>query len=494
MRHVRRFAPLLALWAATACGAPPAPAPGPPDVLLVVLDTVRADRLSTYGHTRPTAPRLDALAGLGVVFDDVTAAAPWTWPSHASIFTGEPPHVHGAHLAGGADASVHFGMGVSPLRPEVTTLAERFAAGGYRTEALVVNHWLHPSLGLLRGFERAHHFDRDAALFEAARRTTGRRDERPLFLFVNVMTAHSPFRDGPGDWGLADRAFLDPERAPAWVRPYLTPDLPRGVHLSQVDDSGRPSGVIRHSTGDLVIPPEDLEKLLALYDASVAGADFVLGRLLDTWIDAGRDGVVAVTSDHGEGFGEHGLLDHRATVYPEVLAVPLVIAAPGLPSGTRVATPVSLVSLHDTLLDLAGLDHGGRSLVPLARGDAPPDPPVLAARASADPFWASHAGEHFAQDWHLLRAGDWALVHGSHPDTPPELYDLRRDPRMTTDVSRTHPERTARLLAEARARSGAGADAAGPDRAPAAVLDIPAEVAQGLRDLGYAAPPAAPAP
>ena len=484
MCRVRCFAALLAFCAALACGpAPEPPARAAPDVLLVVLDTVRADRLSAYGHDRPTSPRLDALARLGVLFEDVTAPAPWTWPSHASIFTGLPPAQHGAELA--SDGGVErFGLSVRPLRGDVTTLAERFRAAGYRTSALVVNDWLHPELGLLRGFEQTHHFDRDAALIRAAPAVVAAADPRPLFLFVNVMTAHSPFRDGPGPWALPDRDFRDPERAPAWVRPYLTEDLPRGVHLSQVDAGGGASGAIRHAAGELEVPPEDLEKLMALYDASIAGADYVLGRVLDAWLDAQRAGVVAVTSDHGEGFGEHGMLDHRASVYPEVLRVPLVIAAPDrLPAARRVAAPVALTSLHDTLLALAGLPAGDASLLPLLDGG--PAPEHVTASAGSDRAWARHAGGRFARGWRLYRRGNWALVHDERGGSA-ELYHLGRDPGMTRDLAGAEPARTAELLDASRAHQARVGTEAGT-RATAA-LDIPDGLADRLRSLGYAAP------
>jgi arylsulfatase A-like enzyme len=136
-----------------------------PSVLLVVLDTVRADRVSSYGYRRPTTPQLDAVAAAGVLFEDVSAPAPWTWPSHASLFTGEPPWVHGAHLVlERDDASSILGMSVSPMRGDLPTLAERFGASGYRSVASVANDWLGPELGLMRGFDSVEVFGTDAGV------------------------------------------------------------------------------------------------------------------------------------------------------------------------------------------------------------------------------------------------------------------------------------------------------------------------------------------
>jgi len=471
---------VLGLWA---CDAPErAASPTRPDVLLVVLDTVRADHTSTYGYARETTPRLDALAEVGVVFEDVTAPAPWTWPSHASLFTGEPPWIHGAHLVAGTgspETQDRFGMAVGSLRPDLPTLAERFAASGYRTHALVVNDWLNPDLGLLRGFEHAELFESDARLIEAAARVMAEPDERPLLLFLNVMTAHSPFRDGPGPWALPDRDFLDPESAPVWVRPYLTSDLPRGVHLSQVEARGGATGVVRYAAGQLEIPRPDMTKLRRLYDAGVRGADFVLGRVLERWIAKSPHGVVAVTSDHGESFGEHGALDHRVSLYPEVLRVPLVVAAPDrLPAGARVGEPVGLHDLHPTLLDLAGIETPSRSLVSLTGGGEAREP--IVAAAWPDPVWAEHAGGRFSRHWRLFRRGPWALLIPDGDVKDAELYDLASDPDMREDLAAREPERLKTLADAAAAHFGAQrGDAFTPP------LEIPDAVADQLQRLGY---------
>jgi arylsulfatase A-like enzyme len=470
--------------ALAACGEVDPAAKPRPDVLLVVLDTLRADHSSSYGQARETTPRLDALAELGVVFEDVSAAAPWTWPSHASLFTGESPWVHGAHLVppsrASASALAHFGMSVGSLRADLPTLAERFAAGGYRTVALVVNEWLAPELGLLRGFETAELLESDARLIEAATRELAAPDDRPLFLFVNVMSAHSPFREGPGPWALSDPAFLDPATAPEWVRPYLTSDLPRGVHLSQVAEGHTATGVVRFAAGELAIPESDLAKLRQVYAAGVRAADFVLGRLLEPFAARSPDGIVAVTSDHGEGFGEHGTLDHRASLYPEVLRVPLVLAAPGrLPAGARVEAPVSLQHLHPTLLELARLGPAAGSFAGLAEGRGEPAP--VAAAAWPDPVWAEHAGARFGWEWRLYRRGDWALVLPLDDPRAAELYHLPTDPGMRRDRAASEPERLAALAREAGPQLGTGEEAVAT-----APLAIPDRVAARLKRLGYA--------
>ena len=139
---------MLALGIAAATCGGHLVAPRHPDVLLVVLDTVRADRLSAYGHERPTDLYLSALAeASGVLFEGVTAPAPWTWPSHASLFTGEVPWVHGAHLAlleSEDERFHHAGINATRMREDLPTLAERFSEAGYRTVSLSANQWLAP--------------------------------------------------------------------------------------------------------------------------------------------------------------------------------------------------------------------------------------------------------------------------------------------------------------------------------------------------------------
>jgi arylsulfatase A-like enzyme len=460
----------LAALLALACGRVEAPR----DVLLVVLDTVRADRTSTYGHVRPTSIQMDALARAGVVFEDVTAPAPWTYPSHASLFTGEPPWVHGAHMMLERPELVFGGVAVSRMRSDLPTLAERFAAAGYRTVALSANPWLQPGLGLERGFETVEVFEYDGGAIDAAARELGRDDPRPLFLFVNLLSAHSPFHEGPGEWALADPDFLQAESAPEWVRPYLTTGAP-GVNLAVSAQEGAPAGVTLYAAGELAIPPADMQKLLDLYDAGVRTADWGFGRVLESFVAHRPNGVVAVTSDHGEGFGEHGMLDHRASVYAEVLRVPLVIAAPGtLPAGVRVRTPVGLQDTGATLLDLAGVETGPRSLAPLVRG-APRNEPILAA-AWPDVAWAIAAGGRHERIWRLYRMGSEALVWSDAGEV--ELYDLAADPGMRSDLAAARPERAA-ALRELAARAFPEKDARGE------ALAVPEDTLERLRQLGY---------
>jgi arylsulfatase A-like enzyme len=218
-----------------------------------------------------------------------------------------------------------------------------------------------------------------------------------------------------------------------------------------------------------------MARLARLYDAGVRAADFALGRILEAWVARYPEAIVAVTSDHGEHLGERGLLDHRSSVYPEVLRVPLVIAAPGrLPAGVRVPTPVNLERLHPTLLDLAGLGPTEGSLVPSDGDDGPADP--ITAAAWPDSLWSSTLGGRFSRTWRLYRGKTHALVLDD--ENGAELYDLTRDPEMRRDIAADHPERVADLRRQARDRFGAPASEAAP-------LAISAEIQERLSTLGY---------
>jgi arylsulfatase A-like enzyme len=468
-----RAAALLATaaLALSACGE----AQRRPDVLLVVLDTVRADRCSAYGYARPTTIQLAAFAKVGALFEDVTAPGAWTVPSHASLFTGMGPWEHGADLLEDApDGSIRVGA----LRAELPTLAERFAKAGYRTAAVAANDWLGPEFGLTRGFERAQVVRSDALAMEEVARELAKSDGRPLFLFVNLMTAHSPYEDGPGEWSVGPGP-MDPATTPGWLKPYLLDTRePPSVHLGRETPPDGLDGFTRYLAGTLAIPPGGMDLLSRLYDAGVRGADFALGRLLEAWIARAPDSVVAVTSDHGEAFAEHGWVEHRGIVYPELVRVPLVIAAPGVfEPGTRVREPVQLTDLHDTLLELAAIEPASpSSLVAIAKGAKRAGP--IAAQAPPYGRWKRNAGGRYAQAWRLYRSGDLALV--TSDGGAAELYDVARDPAMRTDLAPQGGERLAALARES-------ADFfAGVARPATGAVAIPAETMERLRALGYA--------
>ncbi|MGQ0764481.1 MAG: sulfatase [Gemmatimonadota bacterium] len=322
-------------------GAAPA---GAPNVILLVLDTVRALSLSAYGHHRPTSPFLAGLAAQGVRFDRAISTAPWTLPSHVSLFTGRFP----------SETSAEWSV---PLDAEHRTIAEVLSESGYATAGVAANlRYCSYEFGVTRGFR--YYRDYDVSLSEMLRSSSLSRElimagarrvdaepglgrqfadrinerflawiddrprERPFFAFLNYYDAHGPY---------------------APPAPYDTLFLGR-----------RP--VVRDPGLDSYTPVE-LQELEAGYDASIAYLDERLRELFGALDSRGvlENTIVIVTSDHGEEFNEHGVMNHGSSLYFPSVHIPLMVVWPGrIPSGSVVTTPVTLRDVPATILDLIG--------------------------------------------------------------------------------------------------------------------------------------------
>ncbi|MGH0031077.1 MAG: sulfatase [Myxococcota bacterium] len=404
--------------------------PATPDVLLLVVGTLRADRLGSYGH-HPPGRGVVALAEDGVVFENAVAPSSQTEPALASLFTSLLPSAHGVTTA---DAS---------LPPEPPTLAEAFAAAGWETVAVSASSaFADPSRGLSRGFERVATLPqtpqeqsraqagsavlvRDRTITKRAIEVLAEERTRPLFLMVHWMAPH-PGYDARGRFKrMGQRNFSGP-----------------------VD--GSLDQLMQLSRGEMQLDAVDLAHLRALYEAEVWSADAQVQGLVEHLgrIDALDRAVVAVVSDHGESLGEGGRFGHGTTLHREVLHVPLVVRRPGGgDDGARVATAVGVVDVGPTLLALAGLDDvrvtAGRSLVPLLGGAAPDDPqrPIV-SELHPDPAIAAAWG---AQRHRAAVTTDrFSLLVGS--DGSAALYEAS-DPKQERDLAAERPETVARLSA-----------------------------------------------
>ncbi len=400
-----------------------------PNVLLVTLDTTRADRLSSYGYPLPLTPNLDRLAKEGARFRSCATPSAFTQASHASLLTGTYPTYHGVRINGQA-----------ALSSAQHTLAEALAERGYRTGAFVGAFVLDGRWGFNQGFERYDdEFDLAAArqidlagvqrpadvVIDAALDWLGRDDERPFFAWVHLYDAHTPYAPPP---------------------PYAARHGGRG--------------------------------LAGLYDGEIAFADAEIGRLLDRLRAAGLDErtVIAVVGDHGEALGAHGELTHGYFLYQDTLAVPLILRLPRRLAAERdVSQPVSTIDLFPTLLELAGApvpqEAQGRSLSPLVEGRAWTEP-AYAYSESMSPYLQFGWSPMFS-----LRSGQWKYV-----DAPqPELYDLAADPGESVNLAdRQRPvvRELRRALEDIHRRSSAGAPR--PDEA-----NLDAETLARLAALGY---------
>lgn len=413
--------PLLALpcaflLAVAACGPPGSASDPRPDVVWIVVDTLRADRVGAFGSERGLTPRLDRFCASGVTFTDAQAHAPWTLPSIASMLTSRLPPEHGAGGFLGPDLRAHF----EALGPEARTLQEVLAERGWESAAITNVTFLTEAFGVVQAFDEL-----DAQAFEsnlevrsagkttdAALRWLAARDERapPGFLFVHYFDPH---------------AVYDP---PAAERARFAPDVPDDFRFGTRED------LARLRRGRLELEPAVVARAERLYDAEVAYVDRELGRLLDA-LSARPATIVVWTSDHGEEFLDHGGFEHGHTVYGELLHVPLAIAAPGL-DPARVDAPVGLIDVAPTVLELAGLPSEpaflGRSLVPAIGGDDAPR--ALYAEGN---MWGPKKTS--------LRLGSWKLVTSDRPGAAPELYALDRDPAETEDLARRELARVEEL-------------------------------------------------
>jgi arylsulfatase A-like enzyme len=555
----RSAADALATLAACVAAAAGEPERLRANLIMVMVDTLRADRLSAYGYRRATSPELERLAAQGTLFLDVFSDSPWTKPAIASLFTGYYPPLHQI-----LDGSIGPGPGAATMRvlgPRADTLAERLAAGGYRTIAVSTNPHVRRDNGMLQGFEKAREasassggaavylmgmrllveaaLERDgwatiasgshqlarppdcrpAAILElapqrgaaavcsidleagrpyvigartrliggsnAALRLTlaeGRRmnmgnhpkptpeqrwlEKWELILPRSAGRAKLEAQLGPRGDGDAGRfeiealgvvplaALAQPAAPPVFLylhlmdihAPYAPPHAQRGRYLAdpELDPRIVPADQLLKQLG--VGEERRLGAISALYDAQINAWDQELAQFLgqiEPLLPAART-ILVVLADHGEGFMEHGLMNHGNSLYQELLRVPLYFRGPGIAAGRRIATTAALVDLLPTLIELAGLaepeESSGISLAPWLRLDPPP-PPNRRVFAILQPNPRSE------RVYGAVREGSWKLIRlGLEGAASRELlFDLERDPAEQSDLAAREPERLAAL-------------------------------------------------
>ena len=422
-----------------AFSALPTPDPGAPNVVMLVLDTVRADHLTMHGYSRDTAPNLAKLAERGVRFDQARSTAPWTLPSHASMLTGRWPHELGTDAEHG-------------MNQKYPTLAETLSTQGYATAAFLANtYYCNNAYGLDRGFVRwedCYENDRVTAVEmmqssalgrtviqfaadrgwclppEAAQDKPGEfinRDalawidghrDRPFFALLNYFDAHDPYLIPPGDT----------------PRFGLRPDSPEDV------------ATVRqwHSSDKRNLTDHQIDLIRDGYDDCIAYVDAQVGRLMADLERRGltRDTIFVVTSDHGEQLGEHKLFGHGRSLYVQELHVPLIIAGAKIPAGQVVSDPVSLRSLPATIMDLMAKDNPfpGGSLTSAWTGGLPSSQPLLSEvrhkpktskTKNRPPAWLGAMAS--------VRVG--RMIYIRNADGREELFDIQTDPTEAQDLA-----------------------------------------------------------
>ena len=420
-----------------------------PSILLVTLDTTRADRLGAYGYENAVTPHLDALAAESVVYERAVSTSSWTLPAHASLFTGKYAMSHGARLdpegplqlLDGIRGPEHWGkFSARGLSPDEHTLAQRLAEAGYDTAAVLGGPWMKAVFGLDAGF--GHYDDAlvtglngaraddvtDRALAWLAARAPEPRARKPFFLFLNYYDPHEPYRP-PRDF-----------------EPTFLPAL------------------------DAAPPRTESEVKAAFYDFEIQYLDLHFGRLLDHLREHGvyEETLVVVTADHGELLGEGGEFGHGRHLSEAELHIPLIVKPPGPPRPARRSERVSLAGVFGLVLEHAGL------AVPSGVMATIPPAPDAAIVAEVYP----HEAIAPVGDSRALYRDPFKLVWNSRSGT--RLLRLGESGAQT-NVSAAHPDLTRDLSRELEAllASAAAPGAAGPSG------EVDAETRRALEALGY---------
>lgn len=318
-----------------------AAAPAGPDVLVVVIDTLRADHLSLYGHDRPTSPRLDALAADGLWFERAYAQSGWTLASFASLLTGLYSHQHLVSRDGCLPD--RFGR----MAPATLTLAESLQARGYTTAAWMNNTFLAPEFGLKDGFDvynykgatNVEHRTGSQTVTEGLAWLDGLAPDQRSFLLLHFMEPHLDYNP-PAD---------------------IHGTFAKGPRPDKLAYPKTPNPFTMLQQGQLTLEPDELSYLKALYDEEILAADRALGELIDGLAARGRldNTLLIVTSDHGEELWEHGSFEHGHDLWSELTRVPLVVHGPGVPAAGKVETIVEHTDLVAGIVARTGAELPG---------------------------------------------------------------------------------------------------------------------------------------
>ncbi len=474
-----------------------------PNIIWIVWDTVRADRMSLYGHGQPTTPFLEKWARGARVFDNCVSISATTVPSHASMFTGLLPTEHGAD-------NIHCS-----LADGFTTVAELLSRSGYRTYLFAANPYISKDFNFAQGFDRAEK-PTDPKYFQDALRIT-RSKVHPQDRSHNLTRRIQAVLDGKnGAWPLKACGELAQRGLEEWLadsdsdrpffaflnymeahRPYIPAETyrrrmmtPQQVAASyQVDRTWDRIWSYTFGLGDY--SRQDLELTAATYDAGVAELDALLEKLLTSLESAGRldNTVVILTADHGEQLGEHHMLDHQYSLYEALLDVPLVIHYPKAFEPGRDGRPVMNLDLFPTVLELAGVDppagsgHPGVSLTApsenrtrLAEYPMPLERPIDNI-AEKHPEWDPARWQRKLRAWY---DGPYKYIWAS--DGRHELYDLTADPRELRNLAVRHADVAQRL--QSKMDQAVEGLAPPPVQGPARST-MPEDVRRRLGTLGY---------
>ena len=420
-----------------------------PDVILIVMDTTRADHLGVYGYSRPTTPRIDAFAREAAVYTHAWSTASWTLPAHASLLTGLYVTAHGAHIRPDLDQD-SLGKNPAHLVQGVTTLAELLAKQGYRTAAFAGAGWLDPSFGLLQGYEVQDARNlRDIRAEELIRRALAWIDTvpegTPIHLLLNLFDPHGPYNPPKG----YDRFTSGPQPPP--IPPDQRKDLSK---LAEVY-------------------AKNLAWARARYDGEILYTDDQIGRFLDALRARGRyqNTLIVITADHGEAFGEKGAIGHGAWLYEADLHIPLLVRRPGgHRRAPRVESLVSIVDVAGIVAEETGIRlPAGVNTLPVGQRS------LLLAEEMPSALFRKRKG----LDRDLVAAIRWPWKVIVNLPGKAELYRLDTDPQEKTNLA--DGQRETALVRSLREELAALKPPASEGPAP----PMRPELRERLRELGY---------
>lgn len=437
---------LILLVTVSACG----PAAEPPSLVLVSLDTLRADRLGCYGYQRDTTPSLDRLAGEAVLFERAVSQANETVRSHRSFLTSAYP----------TEAMV---------RDNRAMLSDLLRRAGFATGAFTDGGPMSKDFGFHQGFDEFVEWGNglDLKRIQALEWLDSLPEGRRFFLFLHCFDIHAPYAP--------PRAYCEifGKGNPSTIEPQETAEIGRRIRNIHSDGQGDAPAEA------MVLSNDDRRRMSDLYDCGIRYTDEVLDQFFRDLDTRGlfENTIVVVLSDHGEEFWDHGSVLHGHTLYQEMTHVPLIIRVPGLPA-RRVDQRVALIDLLPTLLDILELNPlqgaAGVSLAPLLRGDA-------AARGGGALISEGMESGHYSvieEGYKLIRRPDRRQY---------ELYDLEQDPLEKVDISGREKERVARMSQVMRRHheSLAALPRPGPPKAPPVGKPLDPRTVDRLRQLGY---------
>lgn len=443
------------------------PAVDKPNIVFILIDTLRADHLGCYGYPLPTSPTIDEIASGSIVFTDAVAPAPWTVPSVASVFTSTYPSQHGVLKHKQPPASEEGNYVSNVLDGRFETLAEQLKGSGYATAAFLANAWIDRQFGFAQGFDeyqviraRGGYAPGSAVNQAAIEWIKQNRNKEPLFIYVHYMDVHEPY-NAPA----AYRAPFERRVQELMKEQGLTKLTAQSTALNP----GRLVDVNRALVGYL-------EYWIARYDAGIRHCDSHVGELRDGLVEIGLwdDAFVVITADHGQELGEHGGGGHGLSLFAHQLDVPLIIQTPWSLPPARTSATVSLLDLAPTLCDVAGSnppsDAVGRSLVPMLR-----DP------GAARPNYAFAEGVRYVRDRVSVQLGPRKLIENEKSGER-AFFNLKLDPTEQSPI-RLPPDTEYTKLTDAmrrwlhQNRSG--------ERAEAPTATIDPELERTLKSLGY---------